>query len=332
MLRPAASPWSSFAPRTRAAVATRCININATRSSSEPSLAPQVNVDADSVPAASPGMPPMLYQTETAANSDRCPLRGHRHALFAALRLALGLADALHPPRNAGRPQWEVGKHPLDALCPRALPPRPRRHPVPLPEGVIDQPSYSSHLDQVAHIEHRLRKPRWQAGLGHQSTAGAACLDWPYAEPKAAVQCQVGAGQLGKHIHHGTRTAGTGRQGPDLPGAGQGGRDLCCASQVGYPPKTTHYRLTACSNVVAYTASTTPPMPFRFKSSNIRFQIPDLGFGTLMQRIEFIKKAGESAAWRTLATTFHTLKTWMRRSVWGDRVSNQTTFSVSFKC
>jgi hypothetical protein len=75
-----------------------------------------------------------------------------------------------------------------------------------------------------------------------------------------------------------------------------------------------------CSNVVAYTASTTPPMPFRFKSSNIRFQVPDLGFGTLMQRVDFIKKVGESAAWRTLATTYHTLKTWMRRSVWGDRV------------
>jgi hypothetical protein len=74
--------------------------------------------------------------------------------------------------------------------------------------------------------------------------------------------------------------------------------------------------------VVAYTASTTPPLPFRFKSSNIRFQVPHLGFGTLVQKVEFFRKMGETAAWRTVATTYHTLKTWMRRTVWGDRVSD----------
>jgi hypothetical protein len=73
MLRPAASPWRSFAPRTRAAAASRCININATRSSSEPSLAPQVNVDADSVPAASPGTLSTCYQISTVANIGQTP-------------------------------------------------------------------------------------------------------------------------------------------------------------------------------------------------------------------------------------------------------------------
>jgi hypothetical protein len=28
----------------------------------------------------------------------------------------------------------------------------------------------------------------------------------------------------------------------------------------------------------------------------------------------------ETGAWRALATTFYTLKTWMRRTIWGDRV------------
>jgi hypothetical protein len=74
------------------------------------------------------------------------------------------------------------------------------------------------------------------------------------------------------------------------------------------------------SNVVAYTASATPPMPFRFKSSRLGLQVPDLGFGTLLQRVKFFRVMGETATWRTLASTFHTLKTWLRRSIWGDRV------------
>jgi uncharacterized protein (AIM24 family) len=83
------------------------------------------------------------------------------------------------------------------------------------------------------------------------------------------------------------------------------------------------------SNVVAYTASATPPMPFRFKSSRLGFQVPDLGFGTLLQRVKFFRVMGETATWRSLASTFHTLKTWLRRSIWGDRVSFPTSWSSS---
>jgi hypothetical protein len=63
MLRPAASPWtcwvrgsSAVTARCSTPIAARWININAASSSTEPSLEPQVNVDAASVPAASPGM------------------------------------------------------------------------------------------------------------------------------------------------------------------------------------------------------------------------------------------------------------------------------------
>lgn len=75
------------------------------------------------------------------------------------------------------------------------------------------------------------------------------------------------------------------------------------------------------SNVVAYTASATPPLPFRFKSSNLRFQVPDLGFGSLAQNVKFFRVMSETATWRTLSSIYHTLKTWLRRSIWGDRVS-----------
>ncbi|KAF2640008.1 hypothetical protein P280DRAFT_401695 [Massarina eburnea CBS 473.64] len=74
------------------------------------------------------------------------------------------------------------------------------------------------------------------------------------------------------------------------------------------------------SHVVAYTTSPTPPQPFRFRSSTVRFQVPDLGFGSLLQTIKFFRVMSETATWRTLSTTFHTLKTWLRRSIWGDRL------------
>ncbi|KAF2687728.1 hypothetical protein K458DRAFT_294613 [Lentithecium fluviatile CBS 122367] len=74
------------------------------------------------------------------------------------------------------------------------------------------------------------------------------------------------------------------------------------------------------SNVVAYTASSTPPLPFRFRSSRIGLQVPDLGFGTLLQKVKFFRVMSETATWRTVASTFHTLKTWLRRSIWGDRL------------
>lgn len=76
------------------------------------------------------------------------------------------------------------------------------------------------------------------------------------------------------------------------------------------------------SNVVAYTTSTTPPQPYRFRSAALRFQIPDLGFGSLLQDVKFFRVMSETATWKTIATAFHTLKTWLRRSIWGDRVSN----------
>ncbi len=57
MLRPAASPWRSFAHRASAAtVRRRCINISATNVSTEPALRQQFNVDAAATPVVSPGM------------------------------------------------------------------------------------------------------------------------------------------------------------------------------------------------------------------------------------------------------------------------------------
>ncbi|KAF2477784.1 uncharacterized protein BDR25DRAFT_299578 [Lindgomyces ingoldianus] len=74
------------------------------------------------------------------------------------------------------------------------------------------------------------------------------------------------------------------------------------------------------SNVLAYTAATNPPSPFRFKSASIRFQIPDFGFRSLLLSVKFFRVMSETATWTTLATLFHTMKIWARRSIWGDRL------------
>lgn len=77
------------------------------------------------------------------------------------------------------------------------------------------------------------------------------------------------------------------------------------------------------SHVVAYTVSATPPLPFRFKASRLAFQVPDLGFGTLLQRVKFFRVMSETPTWRALGRMAHTLQTWLRRSIWGDRVSSR---------
>jgi hypothetical protein len=73
------------------------------------------------------------------------------------------------------------------------------------------------------------------------------------------------------------------------------------------------------SNVVAYT-TTQKPTPFRFKSTNIRFQIPDIGLGAKLKNINFFRVMSETPTWRTLARTAASLRTWTRRSIWGDRL------------
>ena len=61
-------------------------------------------------------------------------------------------------------------------------------------------------------------------------------------------------------------------------------------------------------------------MPFRFKSSNFRLQVPDLGFGSFVQNAKFFRIMSKTATWRAVSTTWHTIKTWSRRTIWGDRV------------
>ncbi|MCJ1382127.1 Altered inheritance of mitochondria protein 24, mitochondrial [Xylographa soralifera] len=74
------------------------------------------------------------------------------------------------------------------------------------------------------------------------------------------------------------------------------------------------------SNVVAYTLTQNPPLPYRLKSSVLRLQIPGVSFGSIMPDTKFFREMRESTSWKALTSFLFTLRTWSRRTIWGDRL------------
>jgi uncharacterized protein (AIM24 family) len=115
MLRPAASPWKASSAAAAAAtrsrrVAARSINISASTASSspDPSLEPQVNVDAASVPAASPdahfhvlGTPFSLLSVSLSASQTLYTRRGTLVGLSGKSENTLSTLSFLEPFRRA---------------------------------------------------------------------------------------------------------------------------------------------------------------------------------------------------------------------------------------
>lgn len=73
-------------------------------------------------------------------------------------------------------------------------------------------------------------------------------------------------------------------------------------------------------NVIAYTITQNPPLPYRFKSSNLRFQVPDINFSAILPDIKFFRVMKESATWKAIAKMLFSLRTTARRTIWGDRL------------
>ncbi|KAK0101555.1 Altered inheritance of mitochondria protein 24, mitochondrial [Cadophora gregata] len=73
-------------------------------------------------------------------------------------------------------------------------------------------------------------------------------------------------------------------------------------------------------NVVAYTITPHPPLPYRLKSSSLRFQVPSLGLGYLVPDIKFFRVMRETNTWRGLTNLLFNLRTSARRTIWGDRL------------
>ncbi|KAL4892672.1 altered inheritance of mitochondria protein 24, mitochondrial [Aspergillus ambiguus] len=75
------------------------------------------------------------------------------------------------------------------------------------------------------------------------------------------------------------------------------------------------------SNVVAYTMSSNPPRPYRFKSTSLKFQVPGLkSLPRFIQDSKFIRDMSDSDTWKTAMNLFHKIRTWSRMTIWGDRL------------
>ncbi|OJD12697.1 hypothetical protein AJ78_06748 [Emergomyces pasteurianus Ep9510] len=74
------------------------------------------------------------------------------------------------------------------------------------------------------------------------------------------------------------------------------------------------------SNVVAYTITAPSPRPYRFKSTILPFQIPSTGFGKWVSDSNFIKNLSDTDTWKASLKLWHTVRTWSRRTIWGDRL------------
>lgn len=74
------------------------------------------------------------------------------------------------------------------------------------------------------------------------------------------------------------------------------------------------------SNVAAYSMNANPPLPYRLKSSSLRFQIPEIGVSKLLPETRFIRAMRDSWTWQTLTTIIFNVRTWTRATIWGDRL------------
>lgn len=74
------------------------------------------------------------------------------------------------------------------------------------------------------------------------------------------------------------------------------------------------------SNVAAYSMNTNPPLPYRLKSSSLRFQIPEIGASKLLPDTRFIRAMRDSRTWQTFVTMIFKVRTWARATIWGDRL------------
>lgn len=300
MLRPAASPWRTFTSRTAAAKATatatvrrtpiavRCINISPANAAAEPALEQAVNVDG-STTAPTPadarfeviGTPFSLLSVSLSASQTLYTRRGTLVSLSGKPENTLSTLSVLEPFRRA-----PVG---IPFLYQKVSSTSPVTALISTksPISSIVSVNLDGRSDWI--ISQRQALLAW---TGH--TLGL----------KPQYNVKLGLANWGN-------TYITGRGLLALAGSGQIYQVQVKAgeSYVAHP-----------SNVVAYTASSTPPLPFRFKSSNFRLQVPNLGFGSLLENVKFFRVMSQTATWRALATTWYTLKTWMRRTIWGDRL------------
>jgi hypothetical protein len=78
------------------------------------------------------------------------------------------------------------------------------------------------------------------------------------------------------------------------------------------------------SQILAYstsspTATPPPPKPYRFKSSTVKFAIP-LSLGNWFPSSRFVLALKDSNTYKAISNFLLRIRTWSRRTIWGDRL------------
>ena len=81
-----------------------------------------------------------------------------------------------------------------------------------------------------------------------------------------------------------------------------------------------HWVANPSSNVLAYSVTQHPPLPYRLKSSVLRLQIPNLSLSRLIPDTNFFRVMRETPTWSAITNFAFALRTWSRRTIWGDRL------------
>ena len=91
---------------------------------------------------------------------------------------------------------------------------------------------------------------------------------------------------------------------------------------LGIPSLRSHWNLVTnySSNVLAYSVTPNPPLPYRLKSSVLRLQIPNMSLSRLIPNTKFFRVMRETPTWRAITNFAFTLRTWSRRTILGDRL------------
>lgn len=78
------------------------------------------------------------------------------------------------------------------------------------------------------------------------------------------------------------------------------------------------------ANMLAYTVTKNPPSPYRFKSSVLRLEVPGAGWiRKYIPETRFWKVMRESESWQRVKRVAYALRTWSRRTIWGDSLFMQ---------
>lgn len=144
-------------------------------------------------------------------------------------------------------------------------------------------------------------------------------MDWTYLELDSAPEHKDGElkrstkaqseGLPAQSLAHWGSTSVTGRGLLALSGKGQ-------IHQITL--KTGESYVVHPSNLIAYAMMQNPPQPYRFKSNLLRFQVPSMT--AWLPDTRFWRTMRESTAWNFIRNSAFVLRTWARKTIWGDRV------------